>query len=430
MHKDLTNPDYLSWLAFISGASMWNTRALQENVLSNLKRAVYYAYTMTEGYRNLYDQHGVHPAMLNKVEDIRLFPFVTKEMIRDNLDAFTVRVPGMWHVATSGSTGIPLGIYRGPLGFARDLASKAWFYRLRGWSESDRCIRLRGDTINSPDHIELKEEFNELRLSSYHLAPDVMEYYYKKAVEYDPKWLKCYPSTGFMFARWLIENGKELNLEGVLCASEKLYSHQEEFMEEAFNCKIYSHYGHYENAVLAGYCERSSLYHVLPYYGYAEVLDGNNESVSIGGRGEIVATSFINQATLFIRYRTQDFARYQGDYCPECGRSFQVWEDIDGRLQEFVITKDSRYIPLTGLRFPDRHHTFEHIAEFQFRQSEPGIVTLCIVPKSSFNDQIRTAMVETINEGMEDMEITIQVVDRIERTDRAKQRLLIREEGL
>jgi phenylacetate-CoA ligase len=411
----------------MKGAEVWSLLTLQQSTLFNLRRVISQAHSRTTGYKQLYDSANFDPSTFRTFEDLRQVPFVTKETIRDNLDAFTIARPDNQYIATSGSTGIPLGIYRTDVSFARDLASKAYFYHLWGWSEEDRCIRLRGETIDTPDHTQLREEFNELRLSSYHLTSEVMEHYYQKVLEYDPLWLKCYPSTGFMFARWLKENNKTLKLKGVFCASEKLYPYQRRMMARTFKCRVKSHYGHYEGAVLAAHCERAPYYHVLPHYGYAELLDKDNNPVTERGqRGEIVATSFINQATLFIRYRTGDHATYLGDKCPICERPYQIWRDIDGRLAEFIIARDGSYIPLTGLRFPD--NIFNHVLQFQFRQSVPGEVTLCIVPRESCTEGILKRMRGGVQSELGEIAtITIREVESIERTDRAKQRLLIRE---
>ena len=87
--------------------------------------------------------------------------------------------------------------------------------------------------------------------------------------------------------------------------------------ERRFSTRVFSHYGHYELAVLAGFCEKEDTYHVLPQYGYAELLDSNGKPVTQpGGMGEIVATSFIMHATPIIRYRTRDYAVLKGWQCP------------------------------------------------------------------------------------------------------------------
>ena len=211
--------------------------------------------------------------------------------------------------------------------------------------EGDRQIVFRGLPIDTPDHMIFESRFNELRCSSYHLLPEQMEDYRQAAFDYQPEWIRCYPSCGYIFARWLKETGQSFpRIKGILCASENLYDFQKKLMFEVFGARVFSHYGHYELAALAGYCEYTDHYHVLPQYGYAELLDKDDQPViSPGQMGEIVATSFIMNATPIIRYRTRDFAVLKGWSCPSCGRPYQIWDRIEGRLQEFIVTGTNRY---------------------------------------------------------------------------------------
>src|SRR5262249_886460 len=141
---------------------------------------------------------------------------------------------------------------------------------------------------------------------------------------------------------YLKESGKAFPpIKGMLCSSEQLYDFQKRLFHDVFgdDVRMFVHYGHYEMAALAGFCEYTSDYHVLPQYGFAELLDRNDNPVTTPGEvGEIVATSFIMHATPFIRYRTQDLAVFGGFGCDKCGRPYQIWKKIEGRLQELITT--------------------------------------------------------------------------------------------
>jgi len=281
VHKDLKNPDYIAWRDFLKESEDWDKEKIEEYRLKEIKSIVTYAYNNCEGYRKLYDEEGVNPDSIKSLDDFRKFPFVQKEMFRDNLDKFSVPMKGRTYVTTGGSTGIPTGMYRDPLAFPKELASKAHQYYRVGWKEGDRQIVFRGLKIDTDDHIIFVPEFNELRCSSYHLTPEWMEVYRKKAWQYKPEWIRCYPSSGYIFAKFLKETGRAFpNIKGMLCASENLYDFQKDLFKEVFKCRVFSHYGHYEQAVLAGFCEYEDTYHVLPQYGYAELLDKEGNTVT------------------------------------------------------------------------------------------------------------------------------------------------------
>lgn len=428
-HTDLQNPEYVSWIRFLEDANGWTKEQITEYQLSEVKRIVAHAYQNTKGYCQLYDQAHVHPDDIHFLEDIRRLPFVEKAIIGDALEDFSVAMKGRSYIATGGSTGIPFGFYRDQKSFPRELASKAHQYHRIGWKEGDRQFVFRGLLIDTPDHMTFVPEFNELRCSSYHLTPEWMEVYRQRAWEYKPEWIRCYPSSCHIFARFLKETGQPFpKVKGILCASENLYDFQRALFQEVFEgARVFSHYGHYELAALAGFCEYDDTYHVLPQYGYVELVDGQGNPVTEPGQiGEIVATSFIMHATPFIRYRTRDFATLKGWQCPTCGRPYQVWDRVEGRLQEFLVTGTGRHISMTAINFHD--DIFDHIKQFQFYQKKPGKVTFRFIPKETCDKKI----IQDIHDRLmvklgQDMALSMQAVGEIPLTKRGKYRFLIQE---
>jgi phenylacetate-CoA ligase len=430
VHKDLTNRDYVAWTKFLREAEKWDLAAIREFELSELRRILDFAYTNTTGYRKLFDDAGIVPADSHSIKDFARVPFLTKEMIRDDLDAYSADIPDRFYITTGGSTGIPTGMYRDPISFAKELASKAHQYYRIGWREGDRQIVFRGLQIESPDATEFFPEFNELRCSTYEFGTEKMETYRQKAFEFKPDWIRCYPSSGYVFARYLKDSGKPFPpIKGMLCSSEQLYDFQKDLFQEVFgpDARIFVHYGHYEMAAIAGFCEYTDDYHVLPQYGFVELLDKNDRQVTTPGEiGEIVATSFIMHATPFIRYRTEDLAVFKGFGCEKCGRPYQIWERIEGRLQELVATKAGRLISTSMLNMHD--DTYDHLKQFQFHQRERGSIIFRYIPKDTITDAIRAETRAKLQSKLgSDIELVLEEVDAILLTTRGKHRLLIQE---
>jgi len=428
VHADLTNPHYRAWLRFLEESESWTAAQIAEYQLEQLKKVALHAYKNCGAYSSIFDQERIAPADLRSLDDFERVPFVTKEDLRDRLEEFSCPWPDRKYVTTGGSTGIPFGFYWDDVAFRRELASKAHQYHRIGWKEGDRQLVLRGLPIQNPDHTSYVPEFEELRCSSYHLTPADMETFYVRALEYRPKWLRCYPSSGHIFARFLDERGLKIpSIEGVLCASENLYEFQRRLLQKVFGEKVFSHYGHYELAVLAGYCECVSAYHVLPQYGYAELLDSQGKRVRAPGEiGEIVATSFLMYATPMIRYRTRDYAVFKSNACAECGRPYEVWDRIEGRLQEFVVTGTGRLISMTALNMHDG--TFDCVRQFQFHQTEQGRITLNYVPRSECSDSslalLRSRVLQKLGR---DVTLRLRPVEEIPLTARGKHRFLIQD---
>ena len=428
LHADLRNKHYCDWLKFLKESENWKKDQIEEYQLSEIKRIVKYAYENSVGYHQLYNKFGITHDSIKTIDDFRKLPFIEKEMIRDNLELFSIKIRGSRYITTGGSTGIPFGFYRDAPAFAKELASKAYQYYRISWKEGVRQLVFRGLPIKTKNHMQYYSRFNELRCSSYHLTPEWMEVFRRKAFKYLPEYIKCYPSTGYIFARFLKETGRKFpKLKGILCASENLYDYQKALLSEVFNARVFSHYGHYELAVLAGFCEYEDVYHVLPQYGFAELVDKKGNIVTKPGQiGEIIGTSFIMHATPFIRYKTCDLAVLKSWGCSSCGRPYQIWEKIEGRLQEFIITKSGRFISMTAINMHD--DIFDHIKQFQFYQKERGNVTFKFIPKSSCNEKFIQNMKQKLLVKLgSDVKLKMQSVDDIPLTSRGKHRFLIQE---
>lgn len=424
MHKDLSNKHYTGMLTFLEYAEKQSQEWIHQYQLHRLKDTVKNAF-LTPGYKALYQ----NKPEINTLDDLSRLPFLTREMLRDDFESFSLPLPGRYKTSTGGSSGIPISLYHTPETFAQELASKAHQYKRIGWKESDKQLTLRGLQIDTPNKTEYVPELNELRCSSFYLVPDQMKIYYELSKTFSPEWLRCYPSSGYLFARWLSDNDLKMSLKGVLCASEKLYAFQKELMSQVFDCRVFSHYGNYEFAALAGFCEQSDTYHVMPTYGIVELIDDNGKQVTeIGKVGEIVATSFVARATPIIRYRTGDLAIYGGKHCSDCDRHNTILLDIEGRRWEYIITKSGRKISPAALNNHD--DLYKHLRQFRYHQKEIGKVIFCFVPKPDFTSSMLTPLYWKVQKKLgdfEDIEVEMYSAKELPLSIRGKHGFLVQE---
>ncbi len=188
-------------------------------------------------------------------------------------------------------------------------------------------------------------------------------------------------------------------------------------------CRIWSFYGHTEQAVLAGECEKSTYYHIFPEYGVTELISRDENPLNHEGEvGEIAGTGFNNYAMPFIRYKTGDLAVYTQQKC-SCGRNYQLIEKVEGRLQEFVVAKDGHLIPLGDMQI---FFVFDNIKQFQFYQDKKGEVIFNIVRKKSYTNIDTKYIYSELNKKLgNDMDLKIHFVENIPRTKNGKYRFLI-----
>jgi phenylacetate-CoA ligase len=255
-----------------------------------------------------------------------------------------------------------------------------------------------------------------------------MAQYAEALQRWRPKYVHAFPSALYPLVLWLRENGKASLLEGVRSVtlfSESVFDYHMVAFNQFFRCPVMVHYGHTERAAFAMTLPDDPRYHVLQQYGYVELLGTDGERVtSVGGAGEIVATSFDNLVMPFVRYRTGDYAvlgSSPNGHLP----SAMVFERIEGRIQEYVVCSDHRLITVTTLGAAHIRE-FELCLRIQYEQFDPGRLTVRVVSTRQLGDLDRRRICSAIEAKTQGgCSVVLEEVGAIELTQRGKQRLLI-----
>ncbi|HTY18866.1 MAG TPA: phenylacetate--CoA ligase family protein [Myxococcota bacterium] len=411
----------------------WPRERIEAYQNEQLRRLIDHAYRNVPYYRRVFDERGLSPGQIQDASDLPKLPYLTKEILRDNLPDLTAQnwpAARRQYVTTGGSTGVPVGFYNdreqsSPLEDAHILS----IWGRVGYHYGDGSIQLRGAVVDSAERGKpwlYLPRTRRLVLSSYHLTDEYMPSYVEKIRASGFRFIEAYPSAIAILARFMLERKIEpiRSVEVVLCGSENLYAWQREAIEQAFRCRTFGFYGHSERAALSAECERNADYHVVPEYGVTELIGEDGRSVSGDGQiAEVIATGFSNWVTPFIRYRTADRAVVRAGTCA-CGRQHQLLAGIDGRLQELIVTGKGRLISMTALNM--HSDVFDEVAQFQFFQDTPGLVVFNVVRKPSYTEEstarIRKALLAKLGD---DVELRVESVPEIPRTVSGKQRFLI-----
>lgn len=415
---------------FLNKSQYWSQDEQLSYQWIQVKGLLYHAYENIPYYRNIFHQIDAHPEDFQNFDDFEKFPILSKSIIQDNLnDLVSVTCPQQKRVytTTGGSTGIPVGIYvdKGE-SIATEWAFMTTLWKRIGFQDGDRAAVLRGAVISNDQIWETSPGQNLLILSSYHLTEDRLPAYIERLRKFSPKYIQAYPSSITIIAKFMLEQrvAPIKGIRAILCGSENLYTWQREIIEEAFKCRIYSWYGQTEKVCLAGECEFNSMLHIFPEYGFTELLDEHDVSIKEAGKvGEIVATGFLSRCMPLLRYKTMDMASYATGYCDLCNRNYRLFKQIEGRLQEFIITSMGRYISMTAINM--HSPVFDNIKQFRFYQDTPGTVSLKIVPKDSYcsDDEINISRELALKLGP-DVALIIETIDQIPRTISGKYRFL------
>jgi phenylacetate-CoA ligase len=383
-------------------------------------------------YRERFRQAGVDVERFSGIDDMAKLPTISKadivshgqEMLRGKRPSFL-----SYTLTTGGSTGT-IATIKGIRGFGNIETGCIYaLWKRAGVTPSDRIVRLRGTMLNEGrDLYKYDTQSNRLFISTFHLREDTAPEIVRLIDDFKPEWLHVYPSAAYLFASMLRQTGRKLScrIKGILCSSENLFPWQQQLFREVFDCRVYTHYGHGELALLGGWCEKAETFHFLPNYGYLELLDEKGQPVTEPGvTGEMTGTGFLNPYMPMIRYRTADYGAWDvPGVCPACGRAHQRLQRIEGRIQEYLILADGTRFPATNINA--MHGTFfSHIYRFQFVQDKPGEATLLFVPVGKL-DEKRLAEIREAFSGLVAMglKLDFRQVDTIPLTLRGKQRIV------
>lgn len=419
--------------SFLKKSQWWSDEEIHTYQLERLQELISHAYVNVPYYTQLFDDIGLKPEDLQSFEDLKKIPYLTKQIVQENIEQLKAKnypPEAFQYVSTGGSTGIPMGFYlEEGVSNAKERAFIKTMWDKVGYRFIDRCVYLRGSIVKNAN----KGEFWEysmlnrwLIMSSYHMTDENLPAYIKKIREFKPKFFQAYPSAITILARYMKEHNISpfSSVKAILCGSENLYPSQRELIEDVFKCRVYSWYGHSEQAVLGGECEHNTSYHLFPEYGYTELIDESGNPVKEeDGVGEIVVTGFNNSIFPFIRYRTMDLGVLTHERC-KCGRKYSLLKRVEGRLQELIVTKDNRLISMVAINM--HSDIFKNVKQFQFYQEEKGEVTLNIVPNQNYSENDSEIIKDELSKKLGDgVNLTLNFVENIPRTRSGKYRFLI-----
>jgi len=364
------------------------------------------------------------------LEQLQKLPFLTREAIQQNIEGLLAKnyPPSrlVW-TTTSGSTGMPLKFYS-----EKNVAGhREWAFIANIWSRwgyrfGDKMAMF--SSVMPPNKLWLHKGVGQTLFSATHMTDETLPGYIEQLVKLKPKYLKGFPSVLSQLAKFMLNNNIDSfpSVHAVFCGSENMYNHQRMQMLEAFQCPVATWYGHTERAVLAGECELSIYQHVFPQYGIIELIGKDGSTITEEDEmGEIVATGLTNREMPMIRYRTGDMGVYAGEQC-ECGREYPLLKRIEGRRQDFVVTKTGSLVSLTALFINQHFKAFSHIQDLQLQQNKKGELKLLLVKGEGFTvDDEKEIVSRMVSATGNQIMIGCEYVNEIPRTKAGKHLFLI-----
>lgn len=333
--------EFLSFAEFLTQSLYYSEEQQKVWQRSELLRLVSSAASGTEYYKDLKVNYTLDfNALLNEL------PFLEKSSLRNSPDCFFNKNNKKWLVSTtSGTSGSPMRVEHCKFSMQRRFALLKQHLELVGIKKDAPSVRLSGRIIADPSKnvsrpwLYVPTE-NQLLLSSYHLNSYHQAEIGKKLCDLSPEFMDGYSSGMLETLRLLNKEGVKLkSLKAIITTAETLSPNVRNELEFLSGAKVLDYYAASEGVPIIQQC-KFGIYHVRWESGIFEVL--SDDKASFEGDGELVVTSFIQDRTPLIRYRTGDYVkglRHEDQRLCQCGMKTPTVDAIEGRIEDMVFVR-------------------------------------------------------------------------------------------
>ena len=334
-------------------------------------------------------------------------------------------------VVTSGTTGRSLSLLKDKKSFSAQWA--IWFrHRSRfGIKLKDLSVNITANpsvplTQKRAPYWRFNSAQNQYLISMQHINKDTIVEIVRFLNSIRPTFYSGYPSVIAEISRLAADKGLKLSEESkpsvIFTGCEKLLSYQANSIESWLGVQVTDQYGLTEGNCNFSKCEHNN-YHEDFEFCHIELADV--EVMANGNRkGRLIGTAFFNMATPLLRYDTGDIAVFPPDgFKCLCGRNSQVILDVDGRVDDYILTPDNRRVMRLDYLFKE---TYE-VIEAQVIQDVRGEVLIKATQSSlfcqeSFETKVKDCFRKYISK---DMTLSFQYVENIERSNTGKFKAVI-----
>jgi phenylacetate-CoA ligase len=320
--------------------------------LERLQNILSWVYNKVPFYQEKFNQAGLNPARLKKLEDLSYFPFTTKDDLRANFPfgLFAVPLKKVVRVhASSGTTGqvTVVGYTRGDIELwsevmARTMASC-------GTTEEDVVHNAYGYGLFTGG-LGVHYGAEKVGATVIPMSGGNTKRQIKVMADFGSTVLTATPSYTLHMAEVAEEMGidfKALKLKSGAFGAEPWSESMRVELKKKLNLDPFDIYGLSEviGPGVSAECEVHKGLHLYEDYFYPEIINPETgEVLPPGAEGELVITTLTKEATPVIRYRTRDITSLDYEPCT-CGRTLVRMKRVTGRTDDMLIVRGVNVFP-------------------------------------------------------------------------------------
>ena len=344
-------------------------------------------------YQQVIKEHNITFSEDTIFEDIKNFPLLTKEIIRNHFDKlYRFRDKTYYRNTSGGSTGEPVVFYQDKEYLDWANATKRLFNEWAGRELGDPMVKLWGllsDILGSGQGFKgyLRQQVSGITiLSTYRMTNEDMYRYVKKINKIKPRLILAYTNSIEELARFIQEHHLSIySPPAIMTAAGVLYPEVKAKIESVFRAPVFNRYGSREVSDMACNCEKNEGLHLIPTVHYLEIIDDEGRQVRPRKPGNIIVTLLTNYTMPLIRYQIGDIGVLSDKTC-SCGRGFPLLKQVKGRIRSVFSNKQGDFID--GGIFIRLFYFRESIKQFQVIQESLEQITINIVLKNKKQSKI------------------------------------------
>ncbi len=305
-------------------------------------------------YQKVFVENDLSADTLQTLEDLKKFPFTTKDDLRNHYPFGMAAIPLKKCVrlhSSSGTTGNPTVV----LHSAKDLDEWA--------NQVARCLYMVG--IRDTDIFQNTSGYGmftgglgfqygaeKLGCLTVPAAAGNSKRQIKFITDFGSTCLHLVPSYASRLAEAMHAEGidpkKDTKMHTFVIGAEPHSEEQRQRIEQTLGVKAYNSFGMSEmcGPGVAFECKEQNGLHIWEDYVIVEILNPETlEPVADGEVGELVLTTLCREAMPLIRYRTRDLTRILPGEC-KCGRTHRRLARFTGRRDDMIILKGVNIFPI------------------------------------------------------------------------------------
>ena len=397
----------------------WTENQLKSWQQDILQRTLFYARKYVPYYKSYWR------GKTKSYEQLENWPIITKKTINENPDLFIdqrFKKDKLYHDHTSGTTGTPLDIFLDHDSVKEQYALFTARVKLKyNIKFNDRWAIIGAQRVTrtekkTPPYWVYNFYSKQLYFSALHIAPWSVKDYYQALIKYQPTFMVGYTNAIYELARFMSANNSTFKLKAIITNAEHVYNYQINAMKKVFDCPVVETYGQAELVCFANRFPDGVMYE-SPEMGFSEIVTIEEEYQEFG---KLIATGWLNKAMPLIRYDTDDlisteFEEKRGNSC-----SLPAFGKILGRNDDVLVTKDGRkVVQIDGIFTND-----SHILNGQIIQKTINDFLIKVVPGVGWNEQSILTLKANFLERIRDVNVEIEVCDKIEKEWAGKFRVI------